>query len=226
MDSQHGIPVAEVARDFDAAVRALAVRNTASVRAVRRDFSRMLSGAVTHYILDLAYLLMEQYGHRWPAYELIASHSEAFSAIGAAELKHLGQGMDSWWSGDAFARVLSGPAWLRGQIPDSLMRQWAQSNNRWWRRAALVSTVALNVRSLGGTGEVARTLQICRMLVEDRDNMVVKALSWALRQLVVHDPGELEAFLVEHESVLASRVKREVRNKLEKGLKNPKPTCP
>jgi 3-methyladenine DNA glycosylase AlkD len=51
--------------------------------------------------------------------------------------------------------------------------------------------------------------------------MVVKALSWALRELVVHDPAAVEAFLAQHEAVLAARVEREVRNKLETGLKNP-----
>jgi 3-methyladenine DNA glycosylase AlkD len=52
--------------------------------------------------------------------------------------------------------------------------------------------------------------------------MVVKALSWALRELVVHDPDAVRAFLSEHEDVLAARVKREVRNKLTTGLKNPR----
>jgi 3-methyladenine DNA glycosylase AlkD len=52
--------------------------------------------------------------------------------------------------------------------------------------------------------------------------MVVKALSWALRELVVHDPGAVRAFLQEHEAVLAARVKHEVRNKLTTGLKNPR----
>jgi 3-methyladenine DNA glycosylase AlkD len=59
------------------------------------------------------------------------------------------------------------------------------------------------------------------MLKEDRDDMVVKALSWALRELVVHDPTAVEEFISANEDVLAARVKREVRNKLETGLKNP-----
>jgi len=59
------------------------------------------------------------------------------------------------------------------------------------------------------------------MLVEDQEDMVVKALSWALRELVVHDPDGVQKFLSTHEAVLAARVKREVRNKLETGLKNP-----
>ena len=60
------------------------------------------------------------------------------------------------------------------------------------------------------------------LLVDDHKDMIVKALSWALRELVVHDPQAVEGFLEEHEEVLAARVKREVRNKLMTGLKNPK----
>ena len=58
------------------------------------------------------------------------------------------------------------------------------------------------------------------MLVGDYDDMVVKAMSWALRELVVHDADAVAEFLSEHEDVLAARVKREVRNKLTTGLKN------
>jgi 3-methyladenine DNA glycosylase AlkD len=129
--------------------------------------------------------------------------------------------MDSWWSVDSFARTLAGPAWLRRQVSDERIHRWARSEDRWWRRAALVSTVALNMRSQGGPGDVDRTLAVCRLLLEDHDDMVVKAMSWALRQLVVHDPDAVQQFLDEHEEALAARVKREVRNKLTTGRKNP-----
>jgi 3-methyladenine DNA glycosylase AlkD len=80
--------------------------------------------------------------------------------------------------------------------------------------------VPLNLRSRGGTGDTNRTLDICRRLVADRDDMVVKALSWALRQLVVWDPDAVRSFLEADDGVLAPRVRREVRNKLETGRKN------
>ena len=51
--------------------------------------------------------------------------------------------------------------------------------------------------------------------------MVIKAMSWALRELIVHDPKAVRKFLDEHYQVLAARVKREVKNKLRTGLKNP-----
>ena len=52
--------------------------------------------------------------------------------------------------------------------------------------------------------------------------MVVKALSWALRELIRHDEDAVRKFIKENDQVLASQVKREVRNKLELGLKNPR----
>lgn len=81
----------------------------------------------------------------------------------------------------------------------------------------------LNLRAAGGTGDAARTLDICTRLVADRDDMVVKALSWALRELAFWDIDSVLAFLAAYDAVLAPRVKREVNNKLTTGLKNPAP---
>ncbi len=128
--------------------------------------------------------------------------------------------MNSWDSVDAFGRTLSGPAWLHGLASDALIHGWATYDDLWWRRAALVSTVALNMRSHGGNGDTPRTLEICEMLVADREDMVQKALSWALRELVWHDSDAVRSFLDVHDEHLAARVKREVRSKLTTGLKN------
>jgi 3-methyladenine DNA glycosylase AlkD len=95
------------------------------------------------------------------------------------------------------------------------------SADRWWRRTAIVSTVALNSRTDGGAGDAQRTLAVCRPVAADRDDMVQKALSWALRQLTTFDPAAVQAFLAEQDTRLSALVKREVRNKLRTGLKNP-----
>jgi 3-methyladenine DNA glycosylase AlkD len=213
----------EVASRIDGEIRALPVQNTPSRRAIRirRRFSQLLRKAEADFVVGVARELRETYGHGGISHELIRHHRGAFESVGEAELEALGQGINSWWSVDSFARILAGPAWLKGQVTDALIHRWARSEDVWWRRAALVSTVALNVRSHGGHGDVPRTLAVCRPLVADHEDMVVKALSWALRELVVHDPDAVRAFLRENEHVLAARVKREVRNKLETGLKNP-----
>ena len=75
----------------------------------------------------------------------------------------------------------------------------------------------LNLRAAGGTGDTERTLAVCAQLEADRDDMVVKALSWALRELIVWDPEAVRSFLASHD--LAPRVRREVTPKLETGRK-------
>lgn len=220
--------VKDVASDIITDIEKARVQNLPNKgHVLRRKYSAKLKAAGAAFILALARELLTTYHERWLACELIRYHPSAFSTIGEKEVEAFGDGINSWGSVDQFARSLAGPAWLNGRIADGLIHKWASSEDRWWRRASLVSTVALNVRTHGGTGDTPRTLEICRLLVNDHDDMVVKAMSWALRELVIHDPGAVSGFINDHEQVLAARVKREVRNKLTTGAKNPKrKLCP
>jgi len=197
---------------------------TESIRALRREFSKRLAKSPPRFVVELALLLLGKHTmeHRFVAYELVCHHRAALASLGEKDMRLFGIGIDSWGSVDMFACYLAGPAWRENQVSDKLIHSWACSGNRWWRRAALVSTVPLNSKARGGSGDAARTLEVCRVLIADRDDMVVKALSWALRELSKRDPEATEQFLDEHQSVLASRVLREVRNKLSTGLKNPR----
>ena len=212
---------AEVAA-FVRGVSALPHPTTPLVRALRRELSARLRGVDAGSVHRFALALVQEAPSlRWTACEAIAGHRPAYALLDRTRLEGLGAGMDSWHAVDGFARTLSGPAWRDGLIDTDTVHAWARSPDRWWRRAALVSTVALNVRTHGGRGDAARTLAVCGMLADDHDDMVVKALSWALRALVVHDGDRVAAFLRRHEGILAARVVREVRNKLETGRKNP-----
>lgn len=157
---------------------------------------------------------------RWLVYELVHHHEAAMATLDGAALERLGEGMAAWGEVDPFATYLSGVAWREGLVPDSVIHAWARREDRWWRRAALVSTVALNTKARGGEGDAVRTLAVCDLLKADRDDMVVKALSWALRALAVRDPEEVRAYLEREGDALAPRVRREVRSKLETGLKS------
>lgn len=205
------------------ALRALGQPTTPAARGVRRAFSRRLRAAPAGLVLDTAAKLVERGGdlERFVAYELVSSHSAARTALTPRWLLRLGRGVASWGAVDCFASYLAGPAWREGQIPTALVRRWARSADRWWRRVALVSTVPLNNNAGGGSGGARQTLAICGLLVADRDDMVVKALSWALRELAKRDPPAVRAFLSRHEAV-APRVRREVLNKLTTGLKTPR----
>jgi 3-methyladenine DNA glycosylase AlkD len=77
----------------------------------------------------------------------------------------------------------------------------------------------LNTAARGGKGAARRTLALCRSLAADRDDTIVKALSWALRSLATRDPVAVRAFLRSHADELHARVKREVTSKLRTGRK-------
>jgi 3-methyladenine DNA glycosylase AlkD len=83
-----------------------------------------------------------------------------------------------------------------------------------------VSTVALSRR--GTADDVRRVLRICALLAADKEDLVVKALSWALREVAKKHPEEAGTFLEKHKHALAARVVREVNNKLKTGLKTPR----
>jgi 3-methyladenine DNA glycosylase AlkD len=154
------------------------------------------------------------------AYEILWKNKKALVLLTLSDLENLGRNMDNWVTVDTFSIMLSGWAWREYQISDEAILEWLASDNRWWRRAAVVSTVNLNLKARGGTGDVKRTLMICEKVVDERDDMIVKALSWALRELSKRDKPAVEKFMILYDSRLAGRVKREVLNKLVTGKKN------
>ncbi|MEO7994831.1 MAG: DNA alkylation repair protein, partial [bacterium] len=145
-----------------------------------------------------------------------------FKALDEPTLERLGTGNADWATVDAFACEIAGPAWVAGRLSDKRVLRWANSKDLWWRRTALAASTSLNKSSHGGQGDTRRTLMVCTPNVADREDMIVKALSWALRELTKFDAPAVEQFLKQHEDVLAARVKREVATKLRTGLKNPK----
>jgi len=192
------------------------------MRSVLRMLLGDLKGEPPSRVLELAWLLRDTGIHeaRQVAYELLDRREEARRLLSTRELKKMGAGNDNWASVDTFACTLSGPAWREGQISDKQVLSWTRLKDLWWRRTALVSTVPLNLRSRGGTGDPGRTLMVCRVLAGDREPMVAKGLSWALRSLVGVDRDQVGAFLKEYDEDLPALVKREVTTKLETGRKN------
>ena len=216
--------VQALAGEIDDRLSSLRHATTAELRQIRHEFSKRLKDAAPHVVIELGMLLLEvsKFEYRFVAYELIHHHPSALSHLNAWQLERLGRGIASWAAVDCYAVYLSGPVWRERRVPNTLIHGWARSADRWWRRAALVSTVPLNSKARGGSGDAYRTLQVCRLLERDRDPMVAKALSWALRELAKRDPRAAREYLSNRSDVLPALVLREVSNKLRTGLKNPK----
>jgi 3-methyladenine DNA glycosylase AlkD len=70
----------------------------------------------------------------------------------------------------------------------------AQSENLWERRIAIVATHWF-IRN----GEVAATLRIAKMLLEDPHDLIHKASGWMLREAAKRDRAAVERFLKQHQ---------------------------
>ena len=155
------------------------------------------------------------------AYYYLEKDKKLLESLSATEAKKLAVALDNWVLVDTYSTFILGYLWHRNVISDDYIHQLLQSKNVWERRTAVVSTVALNQKARGGSGDTVRTIEVCEKVVHEKHPMIVKALSWALRVLIKTDRQAVIGFMLEHNDKLHNQVKREVNNKLETGLKNP-----
>lgn len=209
------------ARYYPTALEVLGVP-VPDIRHVLRPVADLVRAEPSANVLDLAHALCATNVHeaRQLAWELVGNRPDVIAGLDALELERLGRGNDNWATVDGFAVHVTGPAWRDGPVHDADVLRWARNPDRWWRRTALVSTVALNVPARGGHGDAARTMVVCEVLCTDADPMVTKALSWAMRALVDVDRRAVAAFLLRRGAGVPALVRREVGNKLATGLKS------
>lgn len=142
---------------------------TPAMRRIARGAALDLADADAEAVFDICDDLVAagEYasGARAAAFEIAHRHRGLRGALDWRKLERLGRTLDGWDSVDHFARLLSGPAWQRGQISDARIHRWARSTDLWRRRAAIVSTIALNERHLG-SGDAGRTLAVCEHFID------------------------------------------------------------
>jgi len=153
------------------------------------------------------------------AMEYLGKDKKVLAALSSSDIDEFNQNMDNWVSVDCFAGYLVGYAWREGIITTKKVKSFLNSDDFWSRRIAVVSTVALNQKARGGTGDALKTIEICELVIDDHQDMMNKALSWVLRELAKIDTVPVEQFIEKYKSRLHPRVLREVKNKLETGRK-------
>ncbi len=172
--------------------------------------------------IELAKLLVntEFFECQQMAYEYLGKDKKALIELNETDIDELGQNLDNWVSVDYYAGFIVGYAWRTGVLSTAKIKSYLRSDDHWIRRIAVVSTVALNQKARGGTGDSDRTLEICRLVVDDHQEMITKALSWALRELAKVEAKPVAGFIQTYENRLHKRVLREVKHKIDFGTKN------
>jgi 3-methyladenine DNA glycosylase AlkD len=97
----------------------------------------------------------------------------------------------NWATTDAICGVLIGPLLLQHAESGARMRVWARDRNMWVRRASIVGLIqrARRGESLDLVYEIARRLH------GDQEDLIQKAVGWALREAGKTDMPRLERYL-------------------------------
>jgi 3-methyladenine DNA glycosylase AlkD len=103
--------------------------------------------------------------------------------------------INNWDLVDLSAGPIVG-GWLAGRSHAPLTRL-ARSASLWERRIAIVATFHGIKR-----GELDETFRIARLLLEDRHDLIHKAVGWMLREAGKRDTAALRTFLDEHGRVM------------------------
>jgi 3-methyladenine DNA glycosylase AlkD len=101
------------------------------------------------------------------------------------------QHINNWDLVDASARHIVGAHLLGGDR--SMLDRLARSSSLWERRISIIATFAF-LRA----GEIDDTLRIAHLLLDDREDLIHKAVGWSLRELGKRDVRALERFLEEY----------------------------
>lgn len=154
------------------------------------------------------------------ALELLQCYKKQIPLLTWAHFERWRHRLDNWEVTDILGVRILGP-WVlfepgarTGHLSDLIADE-----DRWSRRLALVSTVWLN-RGRKGVSHPDLTFELVDRVKEERDPMITKAVSWALRELSKRHADALEAYVGENRGALAPHVVREVDNKLRTGLKS------
>ena len=97
----------------------------------------------------------------------------------------------NWATTDSICGALIGPLLLKHPAHSDSLRTWARHRNMWVRRAAIVGLIhrARRGQSLDAVYDIARRLH------GDRQNLIQKAVGWALREAGKTDMVRLEHYL-------------------------------
>lgn len=125
--------------------------------------------------------------------EVVARHRRDFTAALLPRWKRwlAGNHSANWATTDAMCGLLIGPALVRFPERATLMRDWSKHRNMWVRRASIVSLIPLARRGVA----LDLLYEIAARLHADGEDLIQKAVGWALREAGKSDAARLERYL-------------------------------
>ncbi|KAF0133769.1 MAG: hypothetical protein FD145_1085 [Candidatus Saganbacteria bacterium] len=130
--------------------------------------------------------------------------------------------IENWETCDQLATVIN---FLFAQNTKLLkiLDKWSKSENFWRRRFVLAVCSTLNHKGNSSIHNddsiVDEVLKICQNLITDSEEMVEKALHWAIRETSKKDPEKVLQFLLKNKNKMKPRIVKESAKKLPEKMK-------
>jgi 3-methyladenine DNA glycosylase AlkD len=142
---------------------------------------------------------------------LLARFSRSFDHLPWSAISRWMSAIDNWEVCDQLAMQIAGPCVANNlDLIDELLAL-STHDNVWFRRCAVVSTVALNQK---GRSHAEETFRVLRPVIADREDMVRKAVAWAVREVCKNDEPAALRFLTEQAGKMAPSLLREAARAL------------
>jgi 3-methyladenine DNA glycosylase AlkD len=121
----------------------------------------------------------------------------------------------SWW--DSVDSLVHNVGAISLKSPESILilERWAQTENFWLRRAAILHQLGLKAKT-----DQARLFKFILENAHDSEFFIRKAIGWALREYSYTNPEAVKTFVLEHQNVLSNLSKREALKALERKEKS------
>ena len=150
--------------------------------------------AVSHAMAFADALIVDRYLEvKSVGIEVVARYRREFSPDLLARWKRWLSGNHSanWATTDTICGMLIGPLLVQHPELAVRMRAWSKDRNVWVRRASIVGLLPV-VRA---RGEIDLVYEIAKRLHPDPNDLIHKAVGWALREAGKIDSGRLERYL-------------------------------
>lgn len=189
-------------------------------RRLAREWRRAHRDVDPAVVLSLVEVLWnaESRDERALGLEILNLHPDLVRDLEVARFDRWRLDIDNWGVCDFLGTRILGP-WVETEPEDRLkyLEHLVGDPHLYSRRLGLVASVYLNT---GGTQYGEWTLSQVDSLIDERDPMITKAISWSLRQMTRHQASIVEAYVDSRADRMAALPRREVRNKLRTGRKS------
>ena len=103
------------------------------------------------------------------------------------------KGINNWDLVDASVHYIIGTAVINGIYDMQILDELSSSDSLWDRRMAMVSTWTI-IR----TGDIYPTLTLAKKLLDNKEDLMHKAIGWMLRESWKKEPTEIENFILDN----------------------------